>query len=148
MHYLDIVDCNGGDHHKAFATNFNPEINIREITQKGKYYHEGEVAQASLKDPSFTLPIKVSSFLQSILPNFANEEALVIFNNKQVEVRFGTYNVVSQVSVLDFPNYNGLLPDSMTYMIEISVESDRRHEVVVNLCRRIDERLVGSVLEV
>lgn len=42
MHYLDIVDCNGGDHHKAFATNFNPEINIREITQKGKYYQDGE----------------------------------------------------------------------------------------------------------
>ena len=32
---LDIVDCNAGNHHKAFATNFNPEINIREITQKG-----------------------------------------------------------------------------------------------------------------
>lgn len=42
MYYLDIVDCNGGDHHKAFATNFNPEINIREITQKGKYYQDGE----------------------------------------------------------------------------------------------------------
>lgn len=38
MHYLDIVDCNGGDHGKMFATNFNPEINIREITQKGKYW--------------------------------------------------------------------------------------------------------------
>ncbi len=42
MHYLDIVDCNAGDHHKAFATNFNPEINIREVTQKGKYYENGE----------------------------------------------------------------------------------------------------------
>ena len=42
LHYLDIVDCNGGDHHKAFATNFNPEINIREVTQKGKYYENGE----------------------------------------------------------------------------------------------------------
>ena len=42
VHYLDIVDCNGGDHHKAFATNFNPEINIREITQKGKYYEDGQ----------------------------------------------------------------------------------------------------------
>ena len=29
IQYLDIVDCNAGDHHKAFATNFNPEINIR-----------------------------------------------------------------------------------------------------------------------
>ncbi len=42
IHTLDIVDCNGGDHHKAFATNFNPEINIREITQKGLYYKDGE----------------------------------------------------------------------------------------------------------
>jgi saccharopine dehydrogenase (NAD+, L-lysine-forming) len=41
IHYLDIIDCNGGDHGKAFATNFNPEINIREITQKGKYYEDG-----------------------------------------------------------------------------------------------------------
>ncbi|KAA6329037.1 saccharopine dehydrogenase [termite gut metagenome] len=42
IQYLDIVDCNAGDHHKAFATNFNPEINIREITQKGRYYENGE----------------------------------------------------------------------------------------------------------
>ena len=42
MHYLDIVDCNAGDHGKAFATNFNPEINIREVTQKGKYFKDGE----------------------------------------------------------------------------------------------------------
>ncbi|MCQ2253864.1 MAG: saccharopine dehydrogenase family protein [Bacteroidaceae bacterium] len=42
IHYLDIVDCNAGDHHKAFATNFNPEINIREITQKGLYWQDGK----------------------------------------------------------------------------------------------------------
>lgn len=42
IHYLDIVDCNAGNHHKAFATNFNPEINIREITQKGLYYKDGK----------------------------------------------------------------------------------------------------------
>ncbi|MCP3427918.1 saccharopine dehydrogenase family protein [Opacimonas viscosa] len=42
IHYLDIVDCNGGDHGQAFATNFNPEINIREITQRGRYYFNGE----------------------------------------------------------------------------------------------------------
>ena len=38
---IDILDCNGGDHGKAFATNFNPEINIREITQRGKYWERG-----------------------------------------------------------------------------------------------------------
>lgn len=42
MEYLDIVDCNAGNHGKAFATNFNPEINIREITQKGKYWEDGK----------------------------------------------------------------------------------------------------------
>ncbi len=42
MQYLDIVDCNAGNHHKAFATNFNPEINIREITQNGRYYENGQ----------------------------------------------------------------------------------------------------------
>jgi saccharopine dehydrogenase (NAD+, L-lysine-forming) len=41
IHYVDIVDCNGGDHGKAFATNFNPEINIREVTARGRYW-EGE----------------------------------------------------------------------------------------------------------
>lgn len=42
MEYLDIVDCNAGDHGKAFATNFNPEINIREITQNGRYWQDGK----------------------------------------------------------------------------------------------------------
>ena len=42
IHTLDIVDANAGSHGKAFATNFNPEINIREITQNGKYYENGQ----------------------------------------------------------------------------------------------------------
>ena len=39
---IDILDCNGGDHGYPFATNFNPEINIREITQNGRYYENGK----------------------------------------------------------------------------------------------------------
>jgi saccharopine dehydrogenase (NAD+, L-lysine-forming) len=39
---IDILDCNAGSHGHAFATNFNPEINIREITQKGKFWENGE----------------------------------------------------------------------------------------------------------
>ncbi|MEO1942507.1 MAG: saccharopine dehydrogenase family protein [Campylobacterales bacterium] len=42
IEYLDILDCNAGDHGYPFATNFNPEINIREITQPGRYWEEGE----------------------------------------------------------------------------------------------------------
>jgi saccharopine dehydrogenase (NAD+, L-lysine-forming) len=39
---IDILDCNGGDHGYAFATNFNPEINIREVTSNGRYYENGQ----------------------------------------------------------------------------------------------------------
>ncbi len=42
IHTVDIMDCNAGDHGHPFATNFNPEINIREITQRGKYWENGE----------------------------------------------------------------------------------------------------------
>ncbi|MGQ7844441.1 saccharopine dehydrogenase family protein [Granulosicoccus sp. 3-233] len=39
--YLDIIDCNAGDHGQPFATNFNPEINIREVSAKGRYWENG-----------------------------------------------------------------------------------------------------------
>lgn len=39
---IDILDCNAGDHGHPFATNFNPEINIREITQNGRYWENGK----------------------------------------------------------------------------------------------------------
>ncbi|MEI6564285.1 MAG: saccharopine dehydrogenase family protein [bacterium] len=42
IHTVDILDCNAGSHGKAFATNFNPEINIREITARGKYWEKGQ----------------------------------------------------------------------------------------------------------
>ncbi len=54
LEYLDIVDCNAGNHGKAFATNFNPEINIREITQPGRYWQDGqwvEIPAMSLHKP-------------------------------------------------------------------------------------------------
>lgn len=41
IHYIDILDANAGDHGYPFATNFNPEINIREITAKGRYIENG-----------------------------------------------------------------------------------------------------------
>ncbi|HPG92217.1 MAG TPA: saccharopine dehydrogenase family protein [Clostridia bacterium] len=41
INYIDILDCNGGDHGYPFATNFNPEINIREVSAKGSYWENG-----------------------------------------------------------------------------------------------------------
>ena len=42
IHYIDILDCNGGDHGYPFATNFNPEMNIREVSAKGSYWEDGQ----------------------------------------------------------------------------------------------------------
>ena len=42
IHEIDILDCNGGDHGYPFATNFNPEINIREVTANGSYWENGQ----------------------------------------------------------------------------------------------------------
>jgi len=42
IHELDIIDCNAGEHGQPFATNFNPEINIREVTAEGKYWYSGD----------------------------------------------------------------------------------------------------------
>ena len=41
INYIDILDCNAGDHDYPFATNFNPEINIREVSAKGSYWEDG-----------------------------------------------------------------------------------------------------------
>ena len=41
IHYIDILDCNGGDHGYPFATTFNPEINIREVSANGSYWEDG-----------------------------------------------------------------------------------------------------------
>ncbi len=42
IHELDIIDCNAGNHGQAFATNFNPEINIREVSAAGRYWQDGD----------------------------------------------------------------------------------------------------------
>ena len=72
MHYLDIVDCNAGDHVKAFATNFNPEINIREVTQKGKYYENGKWI--------YTEPHEIHKPLN--YPNIGPKESYVIYHEE------------------------------------------------------------------
>jgi len=72
IHYLDIVDCNAGDHGKAFATNFNPEINIREITQPGKYWENGawhEIPAMSIHKPIY-------------YPNIGEKESYLLFHEE------------------------------------------------------------------
>lgn len=72
IQYLDIVDCNAGDHGKAFATNFNPEINIREVTQKGKYWENGSWVE--------TAPHEIHKALN--YPEIGPKESYVIYHEE------------------------------------------------------------------
>ena len=72
METLDIVDCNAGNHGKAFATNFNPEINIREITQKGRYYQDGQWV--------VTGPLEIHKGLT--YPNIGERESYLMYHEE------------------------------------------------------------------
>lgn len=72
IHYLDIVDCNAGDHGKAFATNFNPEINIREVTQKGKFWKHGQWVE--------TEPHEISAMLT--YPGIGPKKSYLIYHEE------------------------------------------------------------------
>ncbi|MFV0398980.1 MAG: saccharopine dehydrogenase family protein [Bacteroidales bacterium] len=72
IHYLDIVDCNAGDHGHPFATNFNPEINIREVTQRGKYWENGEWIE--------TAPHEIHKPLN--YPNIGPKESYLIYHEE------------------------------------------------------------------
>ena len=81
IHELDIIDVNGGDHGYPFATNFNPEINLREVTAECRHWENGEfvTTPAMSKKASFTCPEEVGSYniyrmyheeLESLVVNF------------------------------------------------------------------------------
>jgi len=81
IHELDIIDVNGGDHGYPFATNFNPEINIREVTAECRHWENGEfvTTPAMSKKAEFTCPEEVGTYniyrmyheeLESLSKNF------------------------------------------------------------------------------
>ena len=78
METLDIVDCNAGNHGKAFATNFNPEINIREITQKGRYYQDGKWVETGALEVHKALTYPEIGKRESYLMYHEELESLVI----------------------------------------------------------------------
>ena len=85
IQYLDIVDCNAGDHHKAFATNFNPEINIREITQKGLYWENGKWVE--------TEPLEIHRTLN--YPNIGPRESYLL-HHEEIESLVKNYPTIKR----------------------------------------------------
>jgi saccharopine dehydrogenase (NAD+, L-lysine-forming) len=60
---LDIIDCNAGEHGQPFATNFNPEINIREVTARGRYWEDGAWHTTDPLSVSKMFPFPEASFV-------------------------------------------------------------------------------------
>lgn len=70
---IDIIDCNAGDHGKAFATNFNPEINIREVTQRGRYWENGRWIE--------TDPLSIAKEID--FPGVGRRKAYLIYHEEE-----------------------------------------------------------------
>jgi saccharopine dehydrogenase (NAD+, L-lysine-forming) len=72
IHSVDIVDCNAGSHGKAFATNFNPEINLREVTANGRYWENGQWVE--------TKPMEISEMID--YPGVGPKKSYLIYHEE------------------------------------------------------------------
>jgi len=86
--YVDILDCNGGDHGHPFATNFNPEINIREITQRGRYWENGDWVEINPMSQSRTFDFPEVGERKAFLLYHEELESLVKHIDGLKRIRF------------------------------------------------------------
>ena len=88
IHSIDIVDCNDGSHGKSFATNFNPEINLREVTQRGKYWKNGQWIEIDALSISCMIDYPQVGERKSYLIYHEEEESLVKHIRGLKQIRF------------------------------------------------------------
>ncbi len=85
---LDILDCNGGDHGQAFATNFNPEINIREVTAPARHWENGAWVETPAMQVSTPFDFEAVGTRQAYLMYHEELESLSKFNPEIERARF------------------------------------------------------------
>ncbi|MEL7196855.1 MAG: saccharopine dehydrogenase family protein [Pseudomonadota bacterium] len=85
---LDILDCNGGDHGQAFATNFNPEINIREVTAPARHWENGAWVETPAMQVSTPFDFDEVGTRQAYLMYHEELESLSKFNPEIERARF------------------------------------------------------------
>ena len=85
---LDILDCNGGDHGQAVATNFNPEINIREVTAPARHWENGDWVETPAMQVSTPFDFDEVGVRQAYLMYHEELESLAKFNPEMERARF------------------------------------------------------------
>ena len=85
---IDILDANGGDHGYPFATNFNPEINIREVTLPGRYYENGTYKQIPALTEKYVYPFKEIGSRDMYLMYHEEIESIAKFIPEVKRIRF------------------------------------------------------------
>jgi saccharopine dehydrogenase (NAD+, L-lysine-forming) len=88
IHSVDIVDCNAGSHGKAFATNFNPEINLREVTANGRYWKNGDWVETKPMEISQTFDFPGVGERKAYLIYHEELESLVLHIKGLKQIRF------------------------------------------------------------
>jgi carboxyaminopropylagmatine dehydrogenase len=104
IHEIDIVDCNAGDHGRAFATNFNPEINIREVTQRGRYWEDGRWIEVDALSVSRVVDFPGVGPRKAYLIYHEEEESLVRYIPGLRRIRFWmtfSDNYITHLRVLE-----------------------------------------------
>ena len=87
INYIDILDCNGGDHGYPFATNFNPEINIREVSANGSYIEDGKWVETKPMEIKRVYNFKGVGEKDMYLLHHEELESLAL-NIKGIRIRF------------------------------------------------------------
>ncbi len=111
--YIDIIDCNDGNHGKSFATNFNPEINLREVTQRGKYWENGQWIEIDPLSISRMIDYPEVGPRKSYLIYHEEEESLVLNIKGLKRIRFWmtfSDNYIKHLDVLQSVGLTSITP--------------------------------------
>lgn len=97
IHSIDILDCNAGDHGYAFATNFNPEINLREVSSKARYWVKDSALQTKAPSDSKNLVSETDRKLNSDL-----EQDSIYRKFEREEKHFALESNTQDLQVVDY----------------------------------------------
>ena len=123
IHTIDILDCNAGDHGYAFATNFNPEINLREVSSKARYWVSNSSLAQSLNDFGGS----ARSFASSKLPSPHLEKHSNLTQDTRIAESVGGGKSVSDLESSSLDSNLALNPDLHKDTIYRKFEREEKH---------------------